>query len=313
MPNPEPGLSIVIVAWNVLPLLRDCLDSVRGQLGPDDEVVVVDNASADGTQEQVEAGYPWVRFLQTGANLGFCAGVNRGLRACSHPYLLVLNPDTRPEPGALDALRRIMQRDPSAGLVGPRLVSPDGSRQSSLRSFPSLITLFVESTPLKRLPLLTRAVRHYHLEDRSDAHVQQVDWVWGAAFLVRREALEEAGGLDETYFMYSEEVDLARRLAPLGWVAVFEPAAVVLHHHGKSSEQAATGTLVRFNRSKVLYAEKHMGRARAESLRLYLLGIYAWEAAVESVKLALGHKPELRRQRIDSYRRVLASGLRRLP
>ncbi|NLT43098.1 MAG: glycosyltransferase family 2 protein [Anaerolineae bacterium] len=313
MADPEPGLAVVIVTWNVLPLLRECLASLGPQLGARDEVVVVDNASGDGTEYEVRKCYPWVSLVQTGANLGYAAGVNRGIAATSKPYVLVLNPDTRLAMGALPALRRLVERDPSIAVVGPRLMKPDGARESSLRSFPTLTTLFVESTPLKRLPLLSRVVRRYQLEDRSDAHVQAVDWVWGAAFLVRRQALLEAGGLDETYFMYSEEVDLCRRLQALGWAVVFEPAAVVIHHHGASSEQATTGTLIRFNRSKVLYAAKHIGRLRSECLRRYLLATYRWEVAVEAAKLALGHKPQLRRERLRSYRRVLDSGLRRLP
>ncbi len=313
MADRESGVSIAIVSWNVLAVLLDCLDSLRGQLRPGDEVVVVDNASADGTEQRLRTDYPWVRVLQTGANLGFCAGVNRGLAACANPFVLVLNPDTQLEPGSLDALRAVVHRDPTCAVVGPRLLNPDGSRQSSLRSFPTLATLAVESTPLRSLPVLSRLVRRYHRVQRSDAHVQEVDWVWGAAFLLRRAALEEAGGLDETYFMYSEEVDLCRRLADLDWSVVFEPAARIVHHHGKSSEQAGTGTLIRFNRSKVLYAAKHMGRRWAELLRRHLLATYVWETAVEAAKLAVGHKPELRRERIECYRRVLASGLRRLP
>ncbi len=313
MTDRASGISIVIVSWNVLALLRECLNSLPGQLRPGDEVIVVDNASADGTEPQLRADFPWVRVLQTGANLGFCAGVNRGIIAGANPYLLVLNPDTRLQPGALDALRALLDRDPVTAVVGPRLLNVDGSRQSSLRSFPTLATLAVESTPLRSLPMLSRLVRCYHRENRSDAHVQEVDWVWGAAFLLRRAALEEAGGLDETYFMYSEEVDLCRRLADLGWHVLFEPAARVVHHHGKSSEQVGTGTLIRFNRSKVLYASKNVGRRRAEVLRRHLLAGYVWETVVETSKLAVGHKPELRRGRVESYRQVLASGLRRLP
>ena len=169
--------------------------------------------------------------------------------------------------------------------------------QSSRRRF-TAASLFVESTPAQRLPLLSRTVRRFHLEDRSDAHVQEVDWVWGACFLLRREALEETGGLDETFFMYSEEVDLCRRLHQAGWKTVFEPAAEVVHHHGKSSEQVPAARLIRFNRSKALYAGKHLGAGVAEVLRLYLLGTFLWEMAFEGAKLALGHRPDLRRARL---------------
>jgi len=312
MAEAQSAVSAVIVTWNVLPSLQACLGSLQPQLQPADEVIVVDNASGDGTEACLRADYPWVRVLQTGANLGFCAAVNRGLAAGRGDYLLVLNPDTELLPGALDAMRALMDRDRGIAVVGPRLLDSDGRPQSSLRAFPTWATLFVESTPFQHVPGLSRLADRFYLADRSDAHVQQVDWVWGACFLVRRQALEEVGGLDEAYFMYSEEVDLCRRLAWLGWEAVFEPAARVVHHHGKSSDQVPAGRLVRFNRSKVLYAAKHFGWHRAEVLRRYLLGLTAGQMGVEAAKLLLGHKPELRRQRIGVYHQVLASELRRL-
>lgn len=310
MAAPPAGLSAVIVSWNVLPLLRECLDSLLPQLRPGDEAVVVDNASQDGTETAVATGYPGVRLIRAGANLGFCGGVNLGLSHARGSLVLILNPDTRLAPGALEAMRRLTDRDASVAVVGPRLVDTEGSIQPSRRRFPTVGTLFVESTPAQRLPLLARIPRRFRLEDRSDAHAQGVDWVWGACFLLRREALQEVGGLDETFFMYSEEVDLCRRLGQLGWETVFEPAAQVVHHEGKSSEQVPAARLVRFNRSKVLYAEKHFGRGLAEALRLYLLGTFVWEMGLEGTKLALGHRRSLRRERLRLYRQALASGLR---
>ncbi|NPV09529.1 MAG: glycosyltransferase family 2 protein [Anaerolineae bacterium] len=310
MAAPLAGLSAVIVSWNVLPLLRECLDSLLPQLRPGDEALVVDNASQDGTEAAVATDYPQVQLIQAGSNLGFCGGVNLGLSRARGSLLLILNPDTRLAPGAVEAMRRLPERDASVAVVGPRLVDAEGSIQPSRRRFPTVGTLFVESTPAQRLPLLDRIPRRFRLEDRSDAHVQGVDWVGGACFLLRREALQEVGGLDGTFFMYSEEVDLCRRLGQLGWEAVFEPAAEVVHHEGKSSEQVPAARLVRFNRSKVLYAEKHFSRGVAEALRLYLLGTFAWEMGLEGIKLALGHRRDLRRERLGLYRQALASGLR---
>ncbi len=307
--TPRDPVSVVIVSWNVLPLLRDCLTSVIPQLEAGDEILVVDNASSDPTPEALPYEFPEVQLIQAGANLGFPAGVNLGLSRSRGRFCLVLNPDTALEPGALEGLRLLMERDPSIGLAAPRLRFPDGAPQSSRRRFPSRLTLFTESTPVQGLPGMGRVLNRFYLADRSDAHVQEVDWVSGACFLVRREALEEVGALDPTYFMYSEETDLCRRLHDLGWATVYEPAAEVIHHHAQSSDQVPAARLVRFNRSKVYYARKHLGRVTAGLLRRYLPATFVWEMAVEGAKLMVRHKPELRRRRLDMYREALRTGL----
>jgi N-acetylglucosaminyl-diphospho-decaprenol L-rhamnosyltransferase len=307
-----PGVAAIIVSWNVRDLVRACLTSLTLPPRPD-EVVVVDNASADGTADVVAAEFPVARLIRAGANLGFAGGVNAGVAAAAGDYLLLLNPDTELRPGALAAMVRLLERDPGAAIVAPALVGADGTRQSSRRRFPSPLMLAVESTALGRAPLLLRLPARYRLEDTSDAHVQSVDWVYGACFMVRRAALEQIGGMDETYFMYSEEVDLCRRLRQLGWAVLYEPAAEVVHHEGKSSDQVPVATLARFNRSKALYAAKQWGRIWGEAVRLSLLGAIAWEWCVEAAKLLIGHKAELRRGRLAAYRAVLDTRLRRLP
>ncbi|MHB0878116.1 MAG: glycosyltransferase family 2 protein [Anaerolineae bacterium] len=305
-------MSAVIVSWNVVGLARACLQSLRLDPSPA-EVIVVDNASTDGTPDMVATEFPEAALVRSADNLGFAAGINAGVAAAAEEYLLLLNPDTELRPGALAAMARLMDADGSAAVVAPALVYPDGSRQSSRRRFPTLLTLAVESTTLAQLPVLSRLVTRYRLGDTSDAHVQEIDWPYGACFLVRRSALSEVGGMDRTYFMYSEEVDLCRRLRQLGWRVLYEPAATVVHHEAKSSDQAPTARLVRFNRAKVLYARKHVGPAAGEALRLHLLAIIAWEWCVEAAKLVLRHKPEIRRPRLRAYRTALATGLRRLP
>lgn len=309
-PPTATPVSAVVVSWNVLPLLRRCLESLLAQ-GGDLEVIVVDNASGDGTEAAVRAEYPQVRLVQTGANLGYPAGINAGLRLCRHPLVLLLNPDAIVAPRALAALVRLMERDAGLALVAPRLLFPDGSPQPSRRRFPTRRDLLIESTPLQRLPGGERLLRRFYRQDSSDAHVQEVDWVYGACLLLRARALHEVGGMDAGYFMYSEEVDLCRRLKAGGWSVAFEPAAAVVHHEGQSSDQVPTARLVRFNRAKVLYALKHFGPATAELLRLHLLALMAGQAAIEAAKLLLGHKRELRRQRIAAYLTVLRDGLRR--
>ena len=240
--SPRGGrVSAVIVNWNVLPLLRACLASLPAAGVPLSDTVVVDNASADGSDQAVRLEFPEATLLPSGGNLGFPAGVNRGLAAGPGDYVLILNPDTELAPGAIPALVARLDAEPQVGLVAPRLLSADGTPQATRRRFPSLAVLALESTPLARLPVARRVVDRYRCTDSSDAHVQEIDWPYGAAYLVRRDALEEAGGMDAGYFMYSEEVDLCRRLTQLGWRVLYEPAASVLHHEGKKQRTGADG------------------------------------------------------------------------
>jgi GT2 family glycosyltransferase len=324
-------LSIVIVSWNVWPLLQRCLASIercsvatapRLRVLPQGwhlEVIVVDNASADGTPAQVAAHFPWVQVLAQRQNIGFTGGNNRGFVASKGRFLYFLNPDTELVDGttagaSLATLAARLEADPTLGVVGPQLRYSDGSPQPSARRFPRPLTGFWESTWLGRSwpgNPWTRALRMAEWPaDQSCA----VDWLVGAALLCRRSALEAvataAGPFDETFFMYSEELDLCRRIRQAGWQVLYEPAAQVLHHEGKSSEQVSTQRHIHFNTSKVRYWYKWFGPRWAAALRGFLLGEYLLQIGVEGVKQRLGHRPELRRSRIEAYRAVLRSGLR---
>jgi GT2 family glycosyltransferase len=226
-------------------------------------------------------------------------------------------------PDALAEMLAELERHPEAGALGPALFYPDGSPQPSRRRFPSLRTALVESTPIAwHWPDLP-AIRRYHMleakapidaanPDSSEAPLPPagpVDWVTGAAILFRSPALAAAGGFDEGFFMYSEELDLCRRLRDLGWTTRYTPAARVVHHEGKSSEQVVPRRHRMFQRSRLRYFRKHHGRAAAALLRAGILGQYALELALEASKLLLGHRPELRRARIAAYWSLLRDGL----
>jgi GT2 family glycosyltransferase len=171
-----------------------------------------------------------------------------------------------------------------------------------------LPTLFLESTWLE--PLAPRSLlRRYFFLDRPDDTTQDVDWVVGAALMARHRAIDQVGGLDEDFFMYSEEIDWCRRIKAAGWRVVYYPAAQVVHHVGKSSEQAVPIRHINFQRSKIRYSRKYHGEKAATALRLYLLALYGVQLALETAKGLVGHKRALRRQRIDAYWKVLRSGL----
>lgn len=301
-------LSIVIVSWNVRELLRACLAA----LPRDAEVIVVDNASADSSAAMVTAEYPAVRLVANQHNRGFTGGNNQGLALTQGRYILLLNPDTIVQDNALETLVNFIDSHPEAGVVGPQLRYADGSLQSSRRRFPTLATALLESTPLAwHWPAeRNRWAQHYHMADRSPDVEQEVDWLVGAALLTRREVLEQVGGFDEGYFMYSEELDWQRRVRAAGWKVVYVPQAVITHYEGKSSEQATAARHIRFNTSKVRYFRKHHGAIQAQLLRLALLAMFAIEWIIEAAKYVLGSRRSLRAERMQAYGTLLRMGLR---
>lgn len=302
-----PTLSIIIVSWNVRDLLRQCLRTLPLHNAAC-EVLVVDSASADGTPAMVQAEFPSVRLMASPENLGYSRGNNVGLQAAQGRYLLVLNPDTEVLGESLAQMVAYMEDHPEVGVLGPQLRFPNQQVQSTRRRFPTLATLFFESTWLQGLApcgLLER----YYVREVSDTETVPVDWVVGAALLVRREAYAQVGGLDEGFFMYSEELDWQRRLRAAGWQVVYFPQAQVVHHEAQSSAQVPAATHIRFNASKVRYTRKYHGAFWAAALRWFLLANFAAQWLLEAAKWVLGHKRPLRAKRIEVYEQVLRSRL----
>ncbi len=307
-------LSVVIVNWNVRDLLGRCLESVISEVNRDavhqplnTEIIVVDNASTDGSVELIRSLFPQVNLIANAENRGFTVGNNQGIAAANGRYLLLLNPDTEVLANAITELVQYMDAHPEVGLVGPQLLHSDGQVQSSRRRFPSVATLFFESTWLESLAPPSLLRRYYVLDKPDDATID-VDWVVGAAMLARRQAIQQVGRLGERFFMYSEELDWCRRIKAAGWRVVYHPQAQVIHFVGKSSEQAVPDRHINFQRSKIRYARKYHGRGVATTLRLYLLGLFIWQLGLELAKGLIGHKRALRWQRVEAYWKVLKSG-----
>jgi GT2 family glycosyltransferase len=330
-----PALAIIIVSWNVRDLLRRCLTAIEHSLAGSTltaEIVVVDNASSDGTAAMVRRDFAHVRLLEPGINLGFAGGNNLALRSLgfAHPTpthdhqhttlpfaVLLLNPDTEPVGDALPRLVYALQQNPQLVAVGPRLHYGDGTLQSSRRRFPTRLTFFWESTPLERCWPGNPWARRYHCADQDDTTAQPVDWLVGAALLVRGSAIQRAGLLDERFFLYSEELEWQHRLQaahPLHPSAIrYVPDALVVHHEGRSSEQVPAGRHIHFHTSRLRLAQMWYGCGFAAVLRGFLLACYGWELAVESGKHLLHHRRALRRQRIGVYIRVMQALLAPLP
>lgn len=239
-------LAVVIVAYNVRELLLACLASLGPEVG---EVVVVDNASTDGTAEAVRERAPCVRLIANRDNLGFSRANNQALRTLTAPYVCLLNPDTEVIDAALARLVAALETDPRLGIVGPRLLNPGGSPQTGGLAFPNLWTLLAQAVPWRRRPAGRR-------RRGARGAVMECDWVTGACMMIRREVLDHIGLLDEDYFMYGEEKDLCYRAKQAGWKVGCVTDAEVIHHGGQSADQAPVESYLAFLDSQFRFLRK---------------------------------------------------------
>ncbi len=276
-----PLLSIVIVSWNVREDLKECLKSLFevgdwglgiGEKTPAIEVIVVDNGSTDGTVEMVRREFPQVKLIAKGENLGYTRANNIGIKQSSGKYILLLNPDTIVKPNALQALVDCAEAHPDAGIIGAKLLNPDGSIQRSARSFPDIGAGLFRNTLLGRLFPNNPFVRRYLLTDFGYDQVREVDWVSGAAMLVKREVFEQIGLLDERFWAYCEDVDLCWRAWQAGFKVLFCPNAVIIHKIGRSSDQRLVPSLVQHHKSMWLFYLKNY-RKRYPIVLFPLIGL----------------------------------------
>jgi len=253
-------LSVIIVNFNAGDDLRLALDSLRDTLGERRwEAVVVDNASSDGSTAAVHGVAPNVRLIANQTNLGFARGTNQGLAATSGERVLLMNPDCRLAPGAVEALASELDRFDRCAIAGPRIVNPDGSVQGSARGDPDMLTgLFGRAGLVRRLfPGLSVSRRNVvDLPETADS--VEVDWVSGACMLARRQALGQVGGFDERYFLYWEDADLCRRLRGRGFHVRYVPRAQAIHRVGQSSRTARFPAIRAFHESAYLYYATHV-------------------------------------------------------
>ncbi|MCC6729999.1 MAG: glycosyltransferase family 2 protein [Chthonomonadales bacterium] len=254
----DVDLTIIIINWNTRDELRDSLASIRARPHRHTvEVVVSDNASSDGSRAMLAEEFADVRLIVSPSNAGFGAGNNRAIPAARGRFVMFLNSDTIVTPGALDSLVEFADAHPDIGIVGPRLLNRDGSLQYSCRHFPNLGTGFFRNTPLGRLFPRNRFNQDYLLTDWDHATERDVDWVSGAALMIRREALDRLGGFDEGFFMYCEDVDLCYRAHEAGWRVVYQPNAVIYHIIGRSTDKVPTRMTYHFHKSMYRFYQKH--------------------------------------------------------
>jgi len=257
-----PEVTAIVVNFNAGDELRAALGSIARELaGRPWEGFVVDNASQDGSAAIAHEFAPAVTLVANTANVGFGRAVNQALARARAPFVLIMNPDCRLEPGALAALEDELRREPRCAIAGPRILDPDGSVQGSARGDPDMFTgFFGRSTALRRL-LPWLAVSRRNVVDPNVAAggpSLAVDWVSGACVLARRDALAAEGGFDERYFLYWEDADLCRRLRSRGYQIRYAPAASAVHRVGHSSRTARGPSVRAFHASAYLYYATHV-------------------------------------------------------
>jgi len=263
-------MSICIVNWNTRDYLHACLRSI--EQAPDAisrEVIVVDNASGDGSAEMVRRQHPEVLLLAASENLGFAAGNNLALRKARGRLLLVLNPDVQVHPGALDALADVLERHPRAGAAAPRLILPDGRIQASCRTFPTPEVICYELLGLSRLFPRSRRFGKYRMTWWNYADERTVDQPMASALLLRRAALDEVGLFDESFPIFFNDVDLSKRLWEAGWETWYTPRATMSHVGGASTAQVRVPMIIESQRSLLRFYEKHY-RATLPAWQYYL-------------------------------------------
>jgi N-acetylglucosaminyl-diphospho-decaprenol L-rhamnosyltransferase len=292
-------VSVVVVTLNSMPYLERCLESVAAY-----EVVVVDHGSTDGSLELVRERFPQARLIEQ-KNRGFGAGMNTGMRAAAGRYFLLLNADAWPVGDAIERLRIFADEHPEAGVVGPRLLHPDGTLQPSVRGFPTLWRLATEFFFLRKLAPRSRLFNAFYGAGFDHRSVCEAEWLGGACLLVRREAADAVGPFDEDFFLFSEEVDWCYRFRQAGWKVLFYPGAEFVHVIGAAYNPWLFDELVS---AHVRYFAKHRGLREAERLRRLLLVALRLRGVVFRGERGTMYRRAARRLASGSAETLLAEG-----
>jgi len=234
--TPKQFLSIIVVNYNTRDFLKGCLHSIESTLnGLKAEILVVDNNSEDGSTRMVEEAFPATRVIANPTNLGYAKAVNQGIEASEGQYILILNADTVIRPQAIQSLISFLEKHPGAGIVGPKLLYPDGRLQHSCRTFYDFKTLLWRRTFLGKIFPKSNILKNHLMLDWDHDSRKEVNWLLGAAFMVRREALNRVGLMDERYFLYFEDVDWCYQMKNAGWKVYYVPEAEMVHHYRQGS------------------------------------------------------------------------------
>jgi GT2 family glycosyltransferase len=265
-------ISVIIVSWNAKSFLLQCLESVLPQSSPDlTEVIVVDNASTDGSPQAVGSHYPTVKLIWNGGNDGFAKGNNIGIRASRGEYLFLINSDVVVSQGCFGKLVAYMDAHPEVGILGPKIIGSDGKVQRSTMGYPSLWNTLCRALALDSMFPSSKLVGGHLMTFWNHDVTQAVEVINGCFWVVRRAAMEQVGLLDERFFMYGEDVDWCKRFAEARWEVVFLSEVDVLHYGGASSANAPVKFNVEMQRANSQYWSKHHSRRAAHAFLLISL------------------------------------------
>ena len=257
--EPEIDLSIIIVNYKVKDLLRKCLETIFNfQKELSFEVMVIDNNSEDQSTRMLKEEFAQVKLLENKRNLGFSAACNQGIERSRGRYVLFLNPDTEFTSGGISKMVEFMDAHPQVGICGPKMTDPQGRVHFSCRSFPSYLTAISSSQSiLNRLFPRNPLSRKYLLKDQNRSQEREVDWVSGSCLLTKRDVFEKIGPLDETFFMYVEDIDFCYRAKDANFSVYYFPDVVVIHHIGKSTRKKKLLMQTEHHRSMYHFYRKH--------------------------------------------------------
>ncbi len=262
-------VSIIIVNWNTKKLLRDCLTSIYEQTRSIDfEVIVVDNFSSDDSTKMVRAEFPKVILIENKENRGFAAANNQAIAIAQGRYILLLNSDTVVLDKAIEKTLSFADDNPKAAALGCRVFNPDGTIQTTCFMFPSILNMILSSTYLYKLFPGSKFFGREQMTwwDRND--IREVDVVTGCFILVRRQAIEQVGILDERFFMYGEETDWCYRMKKNGWKIMFTPVGQIIHYGGQSASKTPVTMIIQLRLSILKFIKKHYGRPSVFLARL---------------------------------------------
>jgi GT2 family glycosyltransferase len=254
-------VSIIIVNWNTRGALCDCLKSVYEETGNIQfEVIVVDNASSDGSVEMVKSEFPGVILVENSENKGFARANNIGIQASRGRYVCLVNSDVIVLEDCIEKLMSFMDEHPGLGMAGPRILSPDRALQLSCRHFPTIWNNVCQALTLNHLFPKSRFFSGAFMDYWNHDSIRSVDVLSGCFWIVRRESLNEVGLLDENFFIYGEDLDWCRRFHQVGWDVVFYPRAEAIHIGGASSSHAPITFYLEMQKASLLYWKKHHGK-----------------------------------------------------
>ena len=265
-------LSIIIVNWNGLNVILDCLDSVYNNIKSIDfEVIVVDNNSSDGSPEAVEKKFPDVKLIREEKNHGFAGANNIGIKKALGKYIVLLNSDTIILDSTFKNIIEIMDSDKNIGILGPKVLNEDGSFQSSAGRFPSLMSEISGYFFLSRIPGLNIVFKDRFIREEFD-EIKEVDWISGACLFLRKEIIEDVGYLDERYFMYVEDIDFCYQARKNKWKVVYYPFSKIIHLGGYSVSYASDKVFTNNIESYFKFYRKHFNIFQNLALSSIFLG-----------------------------------------